>query len=132
MGLIEYIFKIPEKIFMTFFSMIWFIISKVLTNLWDNHMVSIWDYTNMWHNFLSYIPRLIKGTIESMKNKPTWKSRFYNLFKTGILSGFNPNPPDPKIPLLMEGAFYFCHIIVFIGFIVLITKIHKFVSKFKK
>ena len=45
--MITYLFKIPEKIFKYFLNLIWILISKILNNLWDNHMISISDYYNI-------------------------------------------------------------------------------------
>ena len=133
--MITYLFKIPETIFKYFLKLIWILISKILNNLWDNHMISISDYYNMWHNPFSYIPRLIKSFIKAIKRKPSWSSRWYkilNLMSLGVISRLDPNPPDPKIPIILEGGFYFCHLVIIIAIIIFMTKLWRFLNKFKK
>ena len=128
MGLIDNIFKY-------FLKFIHSILSIIFNNLWENHMISIWDYFNAWHHPSSYIPRLIKSVIEALKRKPSWTSRWYrilNLLSLGILSRLNPNPPDPKVPIIIEGGFYFCHLIIIIAIIIFMTKLWRFLNKFKK
>jgi len=135
MGIADKILDIPRKIFMFFLNMVWILITKFFKILWNRHMISIWDYFDAWKNPFSFIPRLIKGIISALKHRPSWSSRWYkilNLLSLGIVSRLNPNPPNPKIPLIFEGGFYFCHIVVLISIIILMTKIWRFVKKFEK
>ena len=135
MGIINDIFNIPEKVFLFFIKSVWFIFSRVLELLWNRHMISIWDYFNMWRPF-SFIPRSFKSFMQELNETPlTWKSRLNNILNSltlGIIPSLNSNPPDPQIPLLLEGIFYFCHIIILISLIILMKKIHRFVKKLDK
>ena len=135
MSIINKIFDIPGKTFMFFMNMVWKIITIIFKIIWDRHMISIWDYFNAWKNPLSFIPRLIKGIIFSLKDRPSWSSRLYkflNLLSLGILSRLDPNPPNPTVPLIFEGGFYFCHLVILISLIILMTKIWSFFKKFEK
>ena len=135
MGIINILFKIPEKILGYFLKLIWIIIVKVFNNIWENHMITLSDYFSMWHHPFSYIPRLIKTTIKKLKRKPSWSSRWYkivNLLSLGILSRLDPRPPDPRIPILIEGGFYFCHLVIIIAIIIFMSKLWRFLNKFKK
>tara|TARA_Y100001978_G_C23506399_1_gene343470 strand:- start:86 stop:493 length:408 start_codon:yes stop_codon:yes gene_type:complete len=135
MGIINTLFKIPERVFIYFLKLLWTVISKILNILWEKHMITIWDYFNVWHHPSSYIPRLIKSIIQALKRKPSWSSRWYkllNLLSLGVLSRLNPNPPNPKVPILLEGGFYFCHLVIAIAIIIFMIKLWKFLQKFQK
>lgn len=135
MGIINTLFKIPENIIKFFLKLIWIIIVKIFNSIWENHMITPSDYFSMWHNPSSYIPRLIKTTIKALKRKPSWSSRWYkilNLLSLGTISSLNPNPPNPKIPILIEGGFYFCHLVIIIAIIIFMSKLWRFLNKFKK
>jgi hypothetical protein len=137
MGIIESIFKIPKKIVLFFIKGLWFLISTILNLIWNEHMISIWDYFNAWTNPnpFSYIPRIIRSIIGIFKKKLSWKSNWYkilNLLSLGQLAKLDTNHPDPKPPLILEGAFYFCHLVIIIGMIMLMMKFWRFIKKFEK
>jgi len=137
MGIIESIFNIPEKTFLFFINGLWFLTSKFFDTIWNKHMISIWDYFNIWinPNPFSYIPRVVRSVIGIFKKKPSWKSNWYkilNLLSFGKLSILDPTPPEPEPPLILEGAFYFCHLVIIIGIIMLMLKFWRFVRKFEK
>tara|TARA_B100001094_G_C18180610_1_gene800696 strand:- start:1580 stop:2110 length:531 start_codon:yes stop_codon:yes gene_type:complete len=131
--------KLSDDMVKGFISFISSLFSKFFKYLWERHMISIYDYFDRWKEWW-YNDNFVIRVIKSIKHSMRWRGlsfkqrayRIINLLSNGYLVSLSSNPPDPKIPLFLEGTFYLCHFFIFIALFMFAMKIGKLTDKFDK